>query len=233
MEIYSFQYIGHKATQEDFIKISEDKKLFVVCDGVGGMARGEKASAFIANTIVDYYNNNEAIFDLSLCVKRSCQDLSMAYPDEEIATTLVVAYLDGQLLQYTHVGDSRVYIHQNNSNTLHATKDHSLVQELFDAGILDSEDEMRQHPYRNRITRAIRSQKKEEDDCMVDLLSYRWQKNDIVLLCSDGVIENLTKDALKQVLGASEKTLFEKFQYIKALSEEKSIDNSSAIIFQF
>jgi len=93
-----------------------------------------------------------------------------------------------------HVGDSRAYLWRD-GDLDQITRDHSWVEEQIASGIL-SEDEARQHPWRNLVTRALAG----VDDPGVDLTPVSLERGDRVLLCSDGLTAPLTNTAITEIL---------------------------------
>ena len=103
-----------------------------------------------------------------------------------MGTTLVVATVIERTLYFANVGDSRLYLLNNDIEQV--SKDHSLVQEMVRLGGIKQED-AKNHPDKNIITRAIGAKEQVE----VDFYEYRLKKGDIVLMCTDG-LSNMVED---------------------------------------
>ena len=110
-----------------------------------------------------------------------------------MGTTLEVLLFDGDVLYFGHVGDSRIYIKDDNFRLL--TKDHSLVQYLYSSGAL-TEEEVKNYNDKNSILRAIGMEKHVE----VDVSSVRIKPKDIILVCSDGLTNELDDDKISEML---------------------------------
>jgi protein phosphatase len=116
-----------------------------------------------------------------------------------MGTTIVAAlFLDSRVI-VAHVGDSRVYrVHQGHIEQI--TKDHSMVQEMVDAGLLAPEL-MQSHPDANRITRALGS--RFDVDVEVRPTPVEHAAGDVFLLCSDGLSDMVSKEEMLRVVASS------------------------------
>lgn len=207
MEIYlpvGLNEIGKRSNNEDCIFPSNpsiDDKLFIVCDGVGGQAKGEIASKLVCEFFPKYflenpkYSNKNSYLENGLrFVEERLKDYIELDPDAvQMATTLTLVHLLDNKVLVGWVGDSRVY-HIRNGKILFRTKDHSEVQSLIDMGEI-SEKEAETHPRKNIITRAISG----NDGTRIDqIIIDDLEPNDYFLLCTDGILENLNKSKIKK-----------------------------------
>lgn len=204
--------IGSKRVcNEDYFKISNELRLAIVCDGMGGHESGDIASHLVAETVIDVFsriteNQMEWLVefepeDLPGSVKRFYVSAQIAnarllQQSEELrmtkgmGTTLVaIHYFKGYAI-ILHVGDSRCYRIRNNSINL-LTQDHSFAQSLFNEGAI-SQQELENFEQKNVITRAcgLAPQMK------VDIAIHRVEENDIFLLCSDGLWNMVPDDKI-------------------------------------
>ena len=165
--------------------------LFAVADGMGGHSAGEIASDF-ATRILHTECVNELLAQhpappLSILADAFSKansvvlEAAAAGDLQGMGTTLTAALVIGSDLYLAHVGDSRCYI-INTWETLQVTKDHSVVQQLVDAGTITPE-EARNHPRRNEITRVLGY----SVDILPDLQQVKLYSGDTILLCSDGL----------------------------------------------
>ncbi len=92
-----------------------------------------------------------------------------------------------------HVGDSRAYIIRD-KHIIQITEDHSYINELLKNGTITLE-EAKSHPKKNMITRALGASSIVE----VDLIQKKYKKNDILLICSDGLFNMLNEDEICEV----------------------------------
>ena len=174
--------------------------LLIVADGMGGYTGGEYASTMVVDTIVEVVNEAtemsvEVLKNAILKANRMVYEKSQSYKElEGMGTTAVVAYVQEDILYWAHVGDSRLY--RYGEDGLHRmTKDHSMVQQLVEAGTI-TEEEVIHHPKRNMLTRAIGVYETVEVDTGV----VEVHQNDRILLCSDGLSGYIEESKIEQVL---------------------------------
>lgn len=174
--------------------------LLIVADGMGGYTGGEYASTMVVDTIVEVVNeatemSTEVLKNAILKANRMVYEKSQSYKElEGMGTTAVVAYVKEDTLYWAHVGDSRLY--RYGEDGLHRmTKDHSMVQQLVEAGTI-TEEEVIHHPKRNMLTRAIGVYETVEVDTGV----VEVHQNDRILLCSDGLSGYIEESKIEQVL---------------------------------
>ncbi len=165
----------------------------VVCDGMGGAAGGNVASStavkIISERISSSYREGmgansirNMLVSAITAANISVYEMSQENPElHGMGTTVVAAIVIDGAVCVAHVGDSRAYILSNNK-LLQLTKDHSLVQEMVDSGSL-TEDEAKEDPRKNLITRALGVGK----EVRVDFLEEFIDDNDILLICTDGL----------------------------------------------
>jgi protein phosphatase len=165
----------------------------VVCDGMGGARSGGKAaqiaSIAIKDVIAESYKPELSGEDIQKLILRSIKEAnSMVYSqsqqnteDRGMGTTCSLIVADSEALHIGQVGDSRVYVLENDS-LKQITTDHSYVRLLYDAGEIE-DYEMDIHPQRNLLTRALGVAPEVE----VDYISYPLKPKSKILICSDGL----------------------------------------------
>ena len=170
----------------------------VVCDGMGGPAGGNIASSTAAKILSDNitlkYKKNmsrRSLKNLLLTAVNAANvnvyEMSVSNAElEGMGTTAVAAIIEKGVAHIINVGDSRAYI-LNDSGIVQVTKDHSFVQQMIDYGKL-TPDEAKTHPHKNIITRAVGI----KEDVDADYFEVEMSKNDILLLCTDGLTNNLS-----------------------------------------
>lgn len=203
---------GGRMNNEDSIyplpeTIRSDQKLFIVCDGVGGAEKGEIASALAAESFQTYFSTFLEGDPTPAFIHKAVQytetrfdDYIAAHPEAAgMATTLTAVYLGSRGIIVAHIGDSRVY-HFRGGDILFRTEDHSLVNSLVSLGQITA-DEARRHPQRNVILRAIQG-----SGCPTEadvVLLGDLQAGDCMFMCTDGVLERFTDEALSAVFASS------------------------------
>ena len=199
MRVFSATDVGQKRKMnQDYVFVSESPvgnlpNLFVVADGMGGHNAGDYASSHAVQTLVDEIREDKDFNPIKIIrhaiETANTEILNQAQNNESLkgmGTTIVAATIVGHYAYVANVGDSRLYVVQDQIHQV--TKDHSLVQEMVRLGGIKQED-AKNHPDKNIITRAIGAKEQVE----VDFYEYRLKKGDIVLMCTDG-LSNMVED---------------------------------------
>ena len=159
--------------------------LFCVSDGMGGHAAGEVASSITVETIAKTAPATADAALLGAAVESANAAVIEAAEHGRgkpgMGCTATAAYIEGHTLAIAHVGDSRAYL-LHDGMLIRVTHDHSLVEELVDAGEITA-DEARTHPNRSVITRALGS----DPHMYADHFQLNIEKGDRLILCSDGL----------------------------------------------
>ncbi len=222
---------------QDYVFTSETPvgnlpNLFIVADGMGGHNAGDYASRYAVEVIVREISAGKeqkpaAIFMNAIeeanreLVRRSLEDIDL----EGMGTTAVLASLIGEQLWVANVGDSRLYV--VNEEIHQITRDHSLVEEMVRMGELEKE-EARLHPDKNIITRAIGA----TDDVITDIFEVTLEEGDIILMCTDG-LTNMVKDEEIHRIAKSPKELKTRVeQLIDRANENGGKDNITAVVIE-
>lgn len=174
--------------------------LFIVADGVGGAAQGERASQYASQKVLyEYYHHPETppAERLRQAMRQAGNEI-YDYADEQgqgrMATTMVAAVILGDKLIVANVGDSRAYLLRD--GTAHQiTRDHSLVGEMIRDGSL-SEEESLHTKVKNSLTRSLGG----ERDTQVDVFELDIQLGDRLLLCTDGLLRYTTRTEITAML---------------------------------
>ena len=164
----------------------------VVCDGMGGTNGGEIASQIASKTILERINklyskemSSRAIHKLLFSVIEWANSAVFDYASDNnlqgMGTTVVLALIKDNKVFCAHLGDSRMYSISDGKIRL-LTKDHSIVQELIDKGLI-SPAEAANHPQKNIITKALGVDK----SINADRTEEPFYRGDILVLCSDGL----------------------------------------------
>ncbi|MBS0315534.1 MAG: Stp1/IreP family PP2C-type Ser/Thr phosphatase [Proteobacteria bacterium] len=215
----SYQFCAHtdpglvRGNNEDSVTFDAALGLAVLADGMGGYNAGEVASAmatsFIRSELGRWLaeagaraSGRDVQRAMEICVdnsNRAILDAARANPQYAgMGTTLVAAVLQQDRLVVGHIGDSRCYRLRGGELT-QLTRDHSLLQEQLDAGLLTAE-EAAVCLHKNLVTRALGV----EDAVLLDVAEHRTQPADLYLLCSDGLPDMLGDDAIAAILCSDE-----------------------------
>jgi|SaaInl7_200m_RNA_FD_contig_41_397909_length_2059_multi_6_in_0_out_0_2 PPM family protein phosphatase len=185
-------------TPED---IKASGSLYIVADGVGGAAQGDRASQYAAQKVLhDYYRNPQVDIGERMrnAMRQAGNDIySFAERKGEfrMATTMVTAVIRENLLTVANVGDSRAYLYRDGV-IRQITRDHSLVGEMVRDGVMTVE-EARRSKIKNRITRSMGGESNVEVDVYRDIAIKQGDK---ILLCSDGFSQYATPKEIAQLL---------------------------------
>jgi serine/threonine protein phosphatase PrpC len=204
--------IGKRATNQDTVgeAFQDPLACFVVADGAGGHEGGEIASRVVVDAVVNGFNEAPAFGPQALLgyAARASGDVAARKLHDaryaDMSTTVAALLVDcarGQVI-WAHLGDTRIYLFRQ--ARLHAmSKDHSLTQQLIDAGYARAE-QLRIHPQRNILFAAIGA----EGDTRIELSAgaMALQPGDALLLCSDGLWEWVMEADMERALAQSEST---------------------------
>ena len=210
MQISAKTDVGrHRQTNQDAFITGElpDSSVFaVVCDGMGGHAGGsvasDKATYRIAAEIKKNYRENMTSASVKNMIESAVVLANLDITDESannselegLGTTAVVAVVTQSVCVVANVGDSRCY-HIHNGEISQVTKDHSLVQEMVDAGLISAQDAAN-HPRKNIITRALGI----AEDVNIDFFDVDFASDDKLLLCSDGLSNHISDDGMAKLI---------------------------------
>ncbi|WP_077367355.1 Stp1/IreP family PP2C-type Ser/Thr phosphatase [Anaerosalibacter sp. Marseille-P3206] len=213
-----------------------DLPLFIVADGMGGHKAGEVASKMAVEIIVEVFNSNKVNVSkdektIINTIKQAIDEANEKIYKKSLAnlefngmgTTLTMAYILGKKLLVGHIGDSRVYIIQDNK-IYQITEDHSLVAELVKNGSISAE-EAQYHPQKNIITRAVGTSKSIDTDIVIDEV----KKGDIILLCTDGLTNMIDDLEIKNIIKDNDDMQKACEGLVKRANELGGLDNITAI----
>lgn len=218
---------------QDVFALREDLGLAVVADGVSMPRAGGVAAEIAVETAVEYLAGvageepltgehlrraleiaNERVFGLSSAIS--------AY--RGMATTLVVTVVDGRRGHVAHVGDSRVYRYRDAGLT-GLTKDHSVVQRRLDAGLI-SPAQARIARDRHVVTRAVGA----ELTLRPDVATLDIEDGDLLLLCSDGLTEQLEDDEIAHYLAEASDLGETVDRLVEAANDAGGSDNVTVVL---
>lgn len=197
---------GHvRETNQDAYAVGEfsDEVVWaVVCDGMGGAAGGNIASALAVKVISDKINASyrEKMRDMSIknmldsaltAANIEVYDMADAKPElHGMGTTVVCAIVRDNQAFIAHAGDSRAYV-LSDGNINQITTDHSMVQDLLSRGKI-TDEQAAKHPNKNIITRAVGVDKSIE----IDFDQIDLDDNSTLLLCTDGLSNYVTNEEI-------------------------------------
>jgi serine/threonine protein phosphatase PrpC len=181
--------IGRKRkTNQDSICLDHTHHFFAVADGMGGHNGGDIASQLSVAIMPEFLNSNTSMEPEKL-MKNIIKEINLAILKKAeqtpelhgMGTTVSAIQFNGPQLTIGNVGDSRVYL-INNQHIFQLTRDHSFVQEKLNMGIYTRADAVND-PQKNVLVRSVGF----EPEVVVDVFHYRICRNDLFIICSDGL----------------------------------------------
>ena len=228
-----------RKNNEDAVAFDAQSGLCLLADGMGGYNAGEVASAmavaFIESELGRWLKEagrqptaRDLRRAMEICVENANSSiLNAAHANREYAgmgTTLVVGIFQDNRLMLGHIGDSRCY-RLRGAELLQITKDHSLLQEQLDCGLISAE-EARFSRNKNLITRALGV----EDTVLLEANEHGVAPGDTYLMCSDGLSDMLSHEQLATILQGAQPLYYKVGQLIAAANECGGRDNISVVL---
>ena len=240
LEYFSATDTGRaRNNNEDSVAVDETSHLVVLADGMGGYNAGEVASGMATSFIKtelgrwlaeasDNASDTDVRRAMDICVdnaNRAIFNAANSNPQYAgMGTTLVLAVFRGQRLLVGHVGDSRAY--RLRAGLLQQiTRDHSLLQEQIDAGLITPE-QAAFSANKNLVTRAVGV----EDTVLLETHLHSVQPGDVLLLCSDGLSDMLDDAGITQLLQMHETLAAAGTALVEAANDAGGKDNISLIL---
>lgn len=223
---------------QDYYYVSDDGCINILADGMGGYAGGEIASKLATISakeyILEHFDKNteyekQEILDIieNAMEHANLQVHEKAQEDpelEQMGTTLEICIIYKDKMFIGHVGDSRVYrLRQGIIRKL--TKDDSYVQKLVEDGTITKE-EAKNHPKKNMLVKALGC----ETDLEVKVFYKKFLKDDIVLICSDGLTNMVSEEQIYNIIGNNIEEAAENL--VNEANNNGGLDNITLIIIK-
>lgn len=201
---------GDRARNEDACGYwtSDRGGCWVVSDGAGGHGSGDRAAQIVVSTILEHFSQqlligtDEALHLLEVAQAAVMAEKKATETANDMHATAAVLLVDLQRCEavWSHVGDTRIY-HFRQHELLSLTRDHSLVQNMIDAGYETSADMCRNHPMRNLLTSSIGN----AEDLLLTVSGapIAIAPGDTFLICSDGWWEYVDETSMARQLAAA------------------------------
>jgi serine/threonine protein phosphatase PrpC len=228
-----------RENNEDSVAIDEPTRLGILADGMGGYNAGEIASGMATTFIKSelgrwlsqagrHANSREVRRAMEICVdnaNRSIFNAANSNPQYSgMGTTLVLGVFQDSRLMLGHIGDSRCY-RLRGTVFSQITKDHSLLQEQMDAGLITPE-QAAVSTNKNLVTRALGV----EDAVLLEVNEHRVEAGDLYLMCSDGLSDMLDDDAIARIVVGEAGLELKSQQLIEAANANGGRDNISVLL---
>jgi protein phosphatase len=198
-----------RENNEDAVAFDAQQNIAILADGMGGYNAGEVASgmttAFIKSELSRWCEQTDGRANLreigramEICVEnanRSVFNAATSNPQYSgMGTTLVLGLFHDDTLLLGHIGDSRCY-RLRQGLLAQITRDHSLLQEQIDAGLISAEDAVHS-ANKNLVTRALGV----EDTVVLELHEHAVMEDDLYLMCSDGLSDMASDETIAGIL---------------------------------
>jgi protein phosphatase len=239
---FSATHTGRVRTNnEDSVVFDEATHIAVLADGMGGYNAGEIASgmatAFIQSELSRWLSeagelatSNEVRLAMEICANnanRSILGAAKTNPSYAgMGTTLVMGIFRPESVVVGHIGDSRCY-RMRDGIFEQITKDHSLLQEQIDAGLVTLEDAAHS-PIKNLVTRALGV----EEVALLEVNEHSVQKGDIFLMCSDGLSDMVEDAAIAKIIAEGSVPEQIAQELVNAANKNGGRDNISVLLVQ-
>lgn len=229
-----------RSNNEDAVAVDRDAQVAILADGMGGYNAGEVASGmattFIRTEMARWLaqagespQSTDVRRALEICVENANHAIlgaSLSNPQYAgMGTTLVAAVFHDDAVTVAHIGDSRMYRFRNGEFSV-VTKDHSLLQEQIDSGMITPE-QARHSNNRNLVTRALGV----DSTVVTEIHEYAVEPGDIYLLCSDGLNDMVEDEEIGmtlEALGVNLKLCAQ--QLVQMANDNGGRDNVSVIL---
>jgi serine/threonine protein phosphatase PrpC len=194
-----------RKNNEDAWYVDADRGIYLVVDGIGGQAAGEKAAEIAVDRVRARLERQtgtveQRIREAITMANNEIVQQARSHPEwQGMACVLTLAVLENGSAIIGHVGDSRLY-HIRGGKISKVTHDHSPVGEREDAAELSEAEAMR-HPRRNEVYRDVGSEEHAPDDGeFIELLRIPFEPDSALLLCSDGLSDQVPSAAIRQAV---------------------------------
>lgn len=235
---YALSDVGAcRSVNQDYVfcttkQVGNLPNLFIVADGMGGHKAGDMASKFSVETFVEQVRQSTSDNPVSIisdAIKYTNTELiNLAATSEDyrgMGTTFVVATIIGKSIYVANVGDSRLYILDEDFSQV--TRDHSFVEEMVNNGTIDRE-EARNHEQKNLITRAMGG----NPTIIADFFEVELLGGETIFMCSDGLSNMVEDNQISSILSGKEDIIYKAEKLIKTANDNGGKDNISLVIIE-
>ncbi len=212
---------------EDSLGAAPEHGVWLVADGMGGHAAGEVASRVARDTMLAQIETGEDLRSATLAAHAAVvQEAAGNEAQKGMGTTSVALQIRGTQCEMVWVGDSRGYLFRSGELT-QLTKDHSFMQLLIDRQHLTPE-QARTHPKRNVVTQVLGY-----GDPVPDSVTCALQEGDVLMLCSDGLYDELSDVEIGAIMGAEADLQKCVDELVLTACEKGGRDNISTVLVHY
>jgi PPM family protein phosphatase len=221
-------HVGLRRTRnEDTYYADAALGLFLVADGMGGHQHGEVASALARDSVVEGVRQGQSLAQAVHGAATQVLERAQRYDDAlPMGSTIAAIRIFEQNYEVVWVGDSRIYQWKNGLRQI--SHDHSLVQSLVEAGLID-ELQARRHPQRNVLTQALGITT--PGQLHISMAKGALAPGMSFLVCSDGLTEEVSDNAIADIVGRQDLAAQECTDHLLlAALDNGGSDNITAIL---
>lgn len=212
---------------EDCYGMDEQNRLWLVADGLGGHDAGDVASQIAVESILDTVRQGAGLEEaMSSAHQAILAAVERGIGRPEMGTTAVALIINDHDYEIAWVGDSRAYVWADNK-LMQLSRDHTVVQELVDQGFIPREH-LKNHPYGNVLNRTLGVT--EDRQLNVEKIKGALQGNEVFLLCSDGLTNELDDEVIEEVLNQPGDEQSKVDQLVELALHSGGSDNITAIL---
>ncbi|ANV89570.1 Stp1/IreP family PP2C-type Ser/Thr phosphatase [Picosynechococcus sp. PCC 8807] len=224
-----------RSANQDSYYCDPDGRFFIVADGMGGHAGGEEASRIAVETIQQYLEANwespESSEDLleTALIKANEAILADQLDNparQDMGTTAVMVLFRGDHVWRAHVGDSRLYSFREDA-LIQVTGDHTWVSQAVQSGDITAE-QAKVHPWRHVLSQCLGR----KDLSLIDLATLEIHSGDRLLLCSDGLTEEVDDSEIQFILSANDDLDQAAAALIETAKDNGGSDNVTVVLVQ-
>ena len=223
-----------RKNNEDAFVVSPELDFCLAADGMGGAAAGEIASQIFADTTQEIFTGNtdrsqkEVLYRIqkafSAANEKIIEDIFQNASHKGMGCTAELLAFSDEGFIAGHIGDSRTY-RLRKGRLEQLTQDHTIVQQQFEEGLI-SADQIKQHPLRNVIFRAVGI----KEELALDLVIGKIFEEDIFLLCSDGLTDMIPDEQILEILCSDSDISRKAKELIEAAKVAGGIDNITVVL---
>lgn len=228
---------GRRDTNEDCFELNPDTKIYVVADGMGGLAAGEEASRLAATLIpakvmerlAQHDRPDEALRTAIEHVSQHIVEHARLTPERQrMGTTVVVALVQPGRVFVANIGDSPAYLVRG-EKVIRLTLDHTVAEELVRKGALTPIQARRSH-LRNRLYKYLGCPDMQD---LADIHDFPPRQGDRLILVSDGVSTVLSEDTLLDLASIPADPDILAHAIVDRALEQGSADNATCVVVAF
>jgi serine/threonine protein phosphatase PrpC len=223
-----------RKNNEDAFVVSPERDFCLTADGMGGAAAGEIASKIFADTTQEIFagNNDRSQKEVLYRIQKAFHAANEKILEHVILNTShkgmgctaeLLAFSDEGFI-VGHIGDSRTYrLREGHFEQL--TQDHTIVQQQFEEGLISS-DQIKDHPMRNVIFRAVGI----KEELALDLIIGKIFAEDMFLLCSDGLTDMIPDEQIREILCSDSDISGKAEELIETAKDAGGTDNITVVL---